>query len=741
MRTASACLAGLAFLITTTAFGPDGAPAAATPVPKANPNVVARDQTMSLVDAFNAWQAAGPGDRGERLAVLLAIARARGETLQGLIDTDPAEVLRVSLPAAMRAAMPGEASGALERDADEEGELEVLHFDFPDPKANRYDYVLQTVKGRLSLNFATEPPTEIQTGTHVRAHGLRIGDALALQSAAAIETTKATALPNTLGAQKTLAILVNFSDAPTQPFSVATAQTVMFTTTSNFDYEASYQQTWLTGAVAGWFTIASTSTTCDYNTIASQAKQAATAAGYALSNYNRYVYVFPANACTWWGLGTVGGSPSQAWVNSKWGFSLPVVGHEMGHNLGLYHSHSLDCGASSYATSGCTSSDYGDVYDIMGSSGHTPHFNAFQKERLGWLNAGVSPPVVIAATTQGTTSYTIAPMEAARSTAPRAVKIPQNSCASPQTWLYVEARQAVGYDGFLSGYPNIVGGVLVHQATEGNGNSSNLLDMTPATSSWSDPALMTGLSYTDPLRGVTITTASVGTGGATIQVTNPMSACTHLAPGLVLTPTSTQWTPAGTTVTYSATIANNDGCGCGPSTFDVAALVPTGWTASGARTGSISPGTSGSGSVLVTSPPTASPAFYTVAVNAANSVAPTAAAVANGTVAIAAALTDAVTTDKTTYTVPAKPRDIGNVYITTTVRSGTSTVSGATVSVAVTSPKGTTTTLSGTTSSTGMVTLSYPLKLKTSPRGSYAVSSKATMSGMSSTATTSFVVQ
>jgi hypothetical protein len=62
----------------------------------------------------------------------------------------------------------------------------------------------------------------------------------------------------------------------------------------------------------------------------------------------------------------------------------------MGHNLGLYHSHSYDCGATVLGTS-CTSSDYGDTLDIMGSS--SGRFNAFQKERLGWLNYGSSPPL------------------------------------------------------------------------------------------------------------------------------------------------------------------------------------------------------------------------------------------------------------------------------------------------------------------------------------------------------------
>ena len=51
--------------------------------------------------------------------------------------------------------------------------------------------------------------------------------------------------------------------------------------------------------MVGWYTIALSSTVCDYATLASQAKAAAQAAGVNLAAYTRYVYAFPQNACTW----------------------------------------------------------------------------------------------------------------------------------------------------------------------------------------------------------------------------------------------------------------------------------------------------------------------------------------------------------------------------------------------------------------------------------------------------------
>jgi hypothetical protein len=719
----------------------DHANAGAPPAQAGGPNAAARASTMSLVDAVNAWQAAGPGERGQALSLLLAIARDRHGQLGELMEGNPAELLRIALPPALRAALPPEAAALVEQDADADGELEVLHVDYADASADRYEYALRTAMERLALHFASAPPTHLMSGTHVRARGLRVGNALALDSASALTVAKATALPNTLGAQKTLMMLVNFSDLATQPYSVAQAQSVL-ATTSNFDYEASYQQTWLTSTVAGWFTIASTSTTCDYNTIASQAQQAASKAGYVLSNYNRYVYVFPGNACGWWGLGTVGGNPSHAWINTRYGFSLTVLGHEMGHNLGLYHAHSLDCGTAPYAASGCSMAEYGDVFDLMGNSGRTPHYNAYQKERLGWLNAGVSPPLLTASSQTGTATYAIAPVEDARDTRPRAVKIPQNdSCTSPQKWLYVESRQATGFDAFLAGNTNVLSGVLVHAVTDGDPNSSNLLDMTPATTAWTDSALVAGLSYVDPVRGVAITPQAAGATGATVAVTMPAASCTHLSPAVALTPASTVWTSAGATVSYTATVTNKDGCGCAASTFDLASALPAGWSASAARTGSIAPGASGAASVLVTAPAAAVAGIYDVTFTAANSVAPTVTGKAAGTVAIAAALADAVSTDRASYTLPAKPNQSTQVTITTKVTSGSTIVSGASVSVQVVNPAGSVTTLSGTTGSTGTVMLTYTLKKKSSRTGTYAVTSTATMGSMKASGTTSFTVQ
>lgn len=717
--------------------------------PKPVTGTAAQDLTLALVDLSARHGAASPGAQGQLLAALIETARARQDELAALVAVDPAEVLRVAIPDSVRAALPPQAIPFLEEAADETGVLEVYHVDHANPADDYYLHFLSTAKARFSLHFVGAAPDHV-TGTSVHVRGVKLGSAIVLAAGSDVTplAVAASALPNTLGAQRTLAILVNFTDEATQPYTVAYAQNVMFGmtagTTSGYDYETSYQQTTLTGDVAGWYTIPSSSTTCDYSTIGSQAKSAATAHGYVLSNYTRYVYVFPANACSWWGMGTVGGNPSQAWIHSKWGYTLPVIGHEMGHNFGLYHSHSMDCGAVSLDanTANCTTSEYGDTLDMMGGGSYPPHYNAFQKERLGWLNAGVSPPLITVNPVTGTKTYTIAPLENARDATPRALKIARGgSCTSTSDWLYVEARQAKGFDAFLSGNANVQTGVLVHLVKGGSADGSYLLDMTAATASWSDPALVAGAAFTDPLSGLTIAPVSVGSAGATVNVTFGGASCTPAAPSITVTPTGTVWTAAGATTSYSMSVKNMDSCGCGATTYDVGAVVPTGWTSTASATASLTPGGTTSTSLLVTTATGATPAFYPVTLKAANHSAPAKVATASSTVAIASSLAVTASSDKASYTLPKSKNGIVTATITTKVLSGGSAVSGAAVNVTVTDPAGRAATLSGTTGANGTVSLGYAMKSRTSTKGTYAVTSRATVASMSSTATTSFLVQ
>jgi hypothetical protein len=716
---ASLCLLGLML------WAPVGL--ALAHAPSSRPHPLAENLTQDLVTLSTHYHLADPAARAQFLSTLHTLATERHQLLAVLLEDNPGEVLRVALPADLRAGLPAAVQALVEEEMDVEGELEVLHEDRD--VGSRYVYFLKTTRGRFALHFAADPPTHLETGSRVRTTGVRVAQALALDSSSTSVQALSTTLQNTFGAQKTLVILVNFQDKATQPYTVATAQSTVFTTTSNFDLENSYGQTWLTGTVVGWYTISLSSTVCDYSTLASQAKLASQAAGVNLSAYTRYVYAFPQNACTWWGLGSVGGNPSQAWINGS--LQLKVVSHEMGHNFGLYHAHSLDCGTTVLGSS-CTTSDYGDPIDTMGSPA-AGHFNAFQKERLGWLDYGTSPAIT---TVQTGGLYTLEPLEATGPD-PKALAILKstNATTGQQTWYYVEYRRALGFDSFLATNSNVLNGVVVHTGSPADGNSSYLLDMTPTTSSWSDPALVVGQIFSDPVAGVTITPVSVSSTGAAVSVNFGPLACVRAKPTMTLSPSQSQWVQPGSTVTFTVSVTNNDNAGCTASTFALQAAAPSGWTASfTTSTLTLSPGASVSTTLQVTSPATAADGFYTSSVTATNSANPTSTATTSATVALVSGLNVTVTPDKTSYTRGQ------TVTITTGVNANGSPVANASVTVTITKANGTVVKQTATTGISGSAVSKLRLK-QTDLVGTYQVRADASLNGITGSATGSFTVQ
>lgn len=643
------CLVGLLACLLVATAGAHGGDRAETR--KARPETVrlAEELTRELLDTRNRQAGAPRAQHPRRRADVLAIARERRDLLRLLLDSDPATVMRLALPAGIRAAFPAESQRLIERHVEAEGILKVIHVDMPGEQEDYYWYFLETAAGRRPLHFAGRPTRQL-SDSRIRVKGIAFDADIVLASGGSESvTTLAAALPNTLGVQTTLVIPVNWSDGPaTPPYTTAQINQVVLGDKSAWDWENSYQQTSLQGTVANWVTITESSASCNPGAIASKADAAAAAAGHVLANYKRKVYVFPTNACTWWGLGTVGGNPSQSWIHTKNGLNVFIVAHEMGHNYGLYHSHSLDCGASVVAESGCTTSEYGDILDSMGgatSFASTPHFNAFQKERLGWLNSGISPPLTTVQS--GAAQYSIGNIEAVRSSTPRALKI-GNTRAScnipPSQWYYVEKREPVGFDGFLGNYvTSLANSVVIRRVNEGDPDSSYLLDMSPGTTTWHDVGLVSGASFTDPITGLVIQPVSVGTGFANVNVTYAAPSCTN-PPAVSLSPGGTAWRVPGEVAAYTATVVNTDSCNCPTSMYTVAPTVPAGWSASGGQTAALAPGASAEVPVSVTVYPGAPPGFHSVPVvaTATDNASKTASAKADMSVVLPTVLTSGV---------------------------------------------------------------------------------------------------
>jgi hypothetical protein len=563
---------------------------------------------------------------------------------------------------------------------------------------------------------------------HVGVTGTQVGETLELNSgeSVTVASNEQIVSGNPMGQHRVLVVMVNFQDKQTQPFTREQAQAVMFGTTSDFYREASYGQTWLTGDVYGWYTIPVSANTCDTTAIANYAQQAAANAGANLNAYDHIVYAFPQNACTWQGRGSVGGSPSQAWVN-EW-FELGIVGHELGHNFGLYHSRSMDCGDASVGTN-CTISEYGDMFDLMGGADHA-HFNLFQKERLGWINGGTNPPITTVATS-GT--YWLDSFEPGTMTS-KGLKILKSTDASTgmKTWYYLERRSAYGFDSFLAGNANVINGVIIRTGSDSSGQDTYLLDMTPATATWYDPALTVGQSFTDAALGITIAVLSADATGALVQVSLPTQPCVRANPTLTLSPSQSSWMQAGSTATFNVTLKNNDGSGCQAAGFTWQTTAPAGWTTSAPPVAFLNPGASTTTALQVTSAPGTADGFYTVNVSAANASYSTSAAV---TYALVSTLALTNTATQATYT-----RN-QTATVNTTVRAAGSPVSGATVTFTMTKSNGTTVSSTATTGANGVAVFKYSFNKKKDPSGTYQVRAQASMNGVSGVGNVSFAVK
>ncbi len=534
----------------------------------------------------------------------------------------------------------GEAAGINGAAGITEGTYEALYEDGTGGHARLRHFLIANDGQRHELHLK-QKVSSVATGAKVRVHGRQQDDGSISQEEGSILTLAAGAttdggsnggtpgvLANTTGEQRTLVLMANFQENPAeQPLTVEQARALVFGQVSDFFYENSYQKTTLAGDVHDWLTLPVSNTVCDLYAAGNAADQAATAAGIDLSSYTRIVYLFTQTPCNVSGMATVGGLPSRSYINGQ--FTADNIAHEMGHNFGLYHAHALDCQGETLGNT-CSNIEYGDSYDTMGNPDFG-HFNAFQKSRLGWVGQSVSSPVT---TVTADGSYVMGVYESANSEV-KAVKIPRgiNPLTGNQTWFYVEYRQAVGFDSFLSKRSyrfyreDVTNGIVIHLVEDNAPNSSNLLHMNLTTpfrslygfTDWLDPALPVGSSFTDPVSGVTITADWADGSTAGISVHSGTQTCVPAKPAVSIAPLQSGSVAAGTSASYDITVSNQDSSQCPAASINLSSVVPSGWTGNfDTASLQLTPGSAGKARLTVTSASTAIEGGYTINVSVAN---------------------------------------------------------------------------------------------------------------------------
>jgi hypothetical protein len=473
---------------------------------------------------------------------------------------------RLDVMAARVLAAAADASGT-KADAEIEGTFALLHADDFAAGKSSFVYEVHQSSGKVTRLRLGALPAALAPGARLRVVG-RAGadgesmtpDRITILAQPTSSVTAGTAIAKAATANSVLVIMANFSNTAAPAFTSAQAQQVMTSnadSVANFFRETSYGQQLMNVTVTpGWVDMASPQpATCgssDWQNIGASAETAAKALGgaYDAAAYGFVVYVFPSvPACGWVGLAYIG-NPHKAWINGVSSFRTAAIAHEMGHNFGLLHAASLRCNG--IIGGSCSASEYGDPFDAMGNQ-RAMHYNAMQKSKLGWI-ASTS----VKTHGGGSATYTLTPLETAGA-ATYAVKIP-TSLLDRTYWL--EFRQPIGFDSPLSAFPNNGAQIRVASPFEtlcGGcddwSDDTELLDMTPTTSSFTDAALLAGQTFTDPTLGVTVTVVSASASAMTIQV----------ATGGIATPTSTSTalsgspnpSQAGDAVTFSATVTGS----------------------------------------------------------------------------------------------------------------------------------------------------------------------------------------
>ena len=572
----------------------ESAPAAPAPVKTQGP-APTRPEVAPLkarVSGLNARLRRGPPERAGDVTPLL---RERAGALAALMDVDAGAALALALPEPVRASLARkhpDAAVHLEERGAFEGELEVLVADSPSRTEVRTDHFLRVKGERLQVRFAGVAPGDLHSGLRLRVRGLKLGARLAAEDARVVpvhSALSATQACSPTGDQRTLVILATFPGQP-QTLTVEQVREEFFSSTqrslTRFWSETSQGRTTASGDVVGWYTL-DRGYSCDESDAMRIAALAAADADVDFRPYDRIFIVHPeadGTSCYYGGLGTLACvsqqtqdgpiTASTAWLRAEYmglhDQGVELVTHEAGHNLTLHHASSRDFGAEALGPVGETGTltEYGDLFSTMGSW-NLGQYAAPHKVRVGWLEPGA------VATVDGTdATFTLSPLSGPLGSGVQALKVRRGFHGDG--WLWLEARRPVGdYDVTLPS--QVFGGAVIHYQDPATSPSyTHLLDFTPQTPSWLDPALLPGGTWTDPYTNVRLTVDEATPAGVTVSVHYEPVPCVRAPPTVAFDTWYTYAVP-GWNVESGLTLTNNDTVGCPVSTFALQSVLPAGW--------------------------------------------------------------------------------------------------------------------------------------------------------------------
>ena len=411
------------------------------------------------------------------------------------------------------------------------GELAVFIADDFESGTQTKKYGLRSASGEMRwLDFDSDPGLE--PGTRIGVWGSNVGDRLRVSSfqkfALPVDTVTSELRNGMKYNPKRLALILLDIGSGTNLTAENALKEIVGPSTNtdpplrNYYAEVSYGTEELDGRVFGPFQYSLGD--CNTNGMPTQFRAMVDSMGGGAFTHYLWYMGSRTSVCGWSGLGEVGTPTRPAndtWYNGS--SSCVVMIQEPGHNLGMQHSSSMDCGTSSFNDTpqgNCTHSEYGDAYDPMG--GGCRHMNAWQKTYQGWTQ-GCN---MVRVRSSGT--FTLLPLELPCDGA-QVLQIPMpktrmfmrsggggNPTNEALTHYYLELRTKRGTD------MSMTTSVLVHVSGDFRGRTNSglhtwILDMDPSSSAFN--GLLNGGTFNDPGGGVSFTVSELDESHATINVT------------------------------------------------------------------------------------------------------------------------------------------------------------------------------------------------------------------------------
>ena len=308
--------------------------------------------------------------------------------------------------------------------------------------------------------------------------------------------------PNTTGRKRVIMYRIAFADIPSPALSQSAAMDLIVEMN---DYWSRVSYGLMTIAPAGQGSdivqVNLTGNGSDYNDddgrLRSESEAAAIDQGYDLSQYNyRVFFTGSSPSFSWCGLGSVGGGNPWSMVRC---LNVGVTMHELGHNLGFWHGNYWDTDGESAMGPG-ENEEYGDPFDVMGSSGNEGDYTVKYKNQIGWVSNEDYPFI----TESG--RYRIFTQDNPDSYGLRGLRYrPTGSLSWSHDDVSLEFRRA------FTGNSWLTRGLGVRWGYSGGTDRSQLVDTTPGSPNGkNDSAIVIGRTFADVDSDVYITPVSFG---------------------------------------------------------------------------------------------------------------------------------------------------------------------------------------------------------------------------------------